>query len=120
MNYSVRGIDPLQAKELNHGNSIRKIWWEHLNIVPSDIALMNPEALSGLNSIVQKCLEKDPVARYSSTTEVYQALVDVFGGERSVSELKSFFIKDKKLKKLNNQSDEEEPNFQTEKKKKNH
>jgi serine/threonine protein kinase len=97
------------------GTQSAKIWWEHLNIVPSDIALMNPEALSGLNSIVQKCLEKDPVARYSSTTEVYQALVDVFGGERSVSELKSFFIKDKKLKKLNNQSDEEEPNFQTEK-----
>ncbi len=55
-------------------DSVEKIVDMHLHDIPEAPRALNPGISTGLSTLVMKCLEKDPAARYQSAEELGQAL----------------------------------------------
>ncbi len=56
-----------------------RIVFEHLHVRPISLSEVNPRISRAVESVVLKCLEKDPSQRYRSMSEVFAALNDAIG-----------------------------------------
>jgi serine/threonine protein kinase len=56
-----------------------RIVYEHLHVRPVPPSQHNPALSKAVEDVVLRCLEKDPAQRYSSVSEVYDALNDAIG-----------------------------------------
>ena len=56
------------------GSTAEKVRWEHLHLNPQPLRRLNPELAPGVESVVAKCLEKDPKRRYASPLDLLQDL----------------------------------------------
>ena len=56
------------------GESSLQVMFQHVQQAPKDPRLLNPETPEYLATIILKCLEKDPVLRYQSATELLHDL----------------------------------------------
>jgi serine/threonine protein kinase len=66
------------------GSTAEKVRWEHLNLVPQPLRSLNPGLSTGLESVVEKCLEKDAQRRYASPLDLLDDLEAVLPGAGQV------------------------------------
>ncbi len=57
-----------------HGQAPQRLLAAHLTEKPASLGELRPDAPAGLTALVMRCLEKDPVLRPQSATEVLEAL----------------------------------------------
>jgi serine/threonine protein kinase len=56
------------------GSTAEKVRWEHLHLDPQPLHSLNPVLSPRLETVVEKCLEKDPLRRYASPLDLLEAL----------------------------------------------
>jgi eukaryotic-like serine/threonine-protein kinase len=56
------------------GSGSEKVRWEQEHSTPPSVRLFNPAVSTEIETIIFKCLEKDPTRRYSSAMELLSAL----------------------------------------------
>jgi len=56
------------------GSSTKRIRWEQVNLMPESPRVYNRAISADVESVVMRCLEKEPAKRFSSTMELIDAL----------------------------------------------
>ena len=56
-----------------------RIAFEHLHVRPAPLTEINPRVSLAVESVVMRCLEKDPEQRFESVSALYDALTDAIG-----------------------------------------
>ena len=67
------------SPEATGSSSAMRIVYEHLHVKPVPPSSLNSGLSGAVESVVLRCLEKDPGQRYSSVADVYDALADAIG-----------------------------------------
>ncbi len=67
------------SPEATGSSSAMRIVYEHLHVKPVPPSSLNSGLSEAVESVVLRCLEKDPGQRYSSVADVYDALADAIG-----------------------------------------
>lgn len=62
------------------GTTRDKVQWEHINLLPPSPRKFNPKIPPALETIVHRCLEKDPHLRYESTLALFNELNTALAG----------------------------------------
>ena len=68
------------------GNTIEKVYWEHLNLTPKPLNEINPDIPQTVNDVIMKCLAKNPSDRYGSAIDLWNAFVHSFPPDIVVDE----------------------------------
>jgi len=63
------------------GTTNAKVRWEQVNLAPSSPRRYNPEVSTAMETVVLKCLAKEPKDRYQTPLELSEAIVLVLGRE---------------------------------------
>ncbi len=56
-----------------------RIVYEHLHVKPVPPKQLNPSLSTAVESVILRCLEKDPTQRYQSVSDLYDALTEAIG-----------------------------------------
>ncbi|NIM95684.1 MAG: ABC transporter substrate-binding protein [Anaerolineales bacterium] len=64
------------------GSTSEKVRWEQINLEPPSPKKWNPEVSSDVESVVNKCLEKDPGERFTTVHELLLTLESIWEGRR--------------------------------------
>ena len=60
------------------GNTSLAIMQQHINVMPTSPALLNPGIRPALSMVILRCLAKDPAARFPNATSLTAALAQAF------------------------------------------
>ena len=62
------------GRKLFEGETVGEVLEQHLHDAPTDPRKLNPDIRASLSRLILRCLEKDPDSRFSSASELRQAL----------------------------------------------
>ena len=79
--YLVTGQPPFLSR------SISELSEKHRNQIPPPLREFSPEAPSGIDRIVQRCLAKEPTGRYPDAGALFEDLKAIYGGLRDMESL---------------------------------
>ena len=69
------------------GATAEKVRWEHLNLLPPPLRRFNPDIPPELESVVLKCLEKEPAHRFAGAGEVFEAFRRIVPGAAPAAQM---------------------------------
>lgn len=81
------GMKPFQGKIVGSQQiDTERIKWEQVHMQPVPPTQINLRLVEGVNEVILKCLDKNPLLRYSDTIQLMHALEKIQIEERSISE----------------------------------
>ena len=72
--WGIVGFEMLTGKVPFHGGTVSEVLYKHMTEPPPDLRKLRPDAPENLATVIHKCLEKEPDARWGSMREAMRAV----------------------------------------------